>query len=120
MYSTPNGFVVLIGRNNRQNAELSGKVAKSNDMWFHARGVPGAHVVLKTQDGKDAQAVDIMCAANLAAWFSKVGLVCRSRASTGTPAEGDGCPCGMSICGLLRCLWDQKCLKNACNMDVAI
>ncbi|CAD7701531.1 unnamed protein product [Ostreobium quekettii] len=70
-FSTPNGFSVLIGRNNRQNDLLSLKVAKGDDLWFHARGVPGAHVVLKAQSGRDPEHEDVLCAANLAAWFSK-------------------------------------------------
>lgn len=46
-FSAPSGATVLVGRNNRQNDELSTKVAAPNDVWMHARLVPGAHVVLR-------------------------------------------------------------------------
>lgn len=70
---SPNGFRVLIGRNSRQNEELSRTVAKDDDLWFHARGYPGSHVVLKL-DGKadNPEKEDIEFAAQAAAWFSKV------------------------------------------------
>lgn len=38
---------VLVGRNNKQNDELTNKVAKTGDVWMHARGCPGAHVLLR-------------------------------------------------------------------------
>lgn len=38
---------VLVGRNNKQNDELTNKVAKARDVWMHARGCPGAHVLLR-------------------------------------------------------------------------
>lgn len=46
-FTTPSGLPVLVGRNNRQNDELSIKVAREQDVWMHARHVPGAHVVLR-------------------------------------------------------------------------
>lgn len=38
---------VLVGRNNKQNDELTNRVAKAGDVWMHARGFPGAHVLLR-------------------------------------------------------------------------
>ena len=38
---------VLVGRNNKQNDELTNRVAKAGDVWMHARGCPGAHVLLR-------------------------------------------------------------------------
>ena len=38
---------VLVGRNNKQNDELTTRVAKAGDVWMHARGCPGAHVLLR-------------------------------------------------------------------------
>lgn len=40
-FSSPGGFSILVGRNNRQNDELTHSVAKPADVWMHARGVPG-------------------------------------------------------------------------------
>ena len=60
-----------MGRNNRQNDALSRSAAET-DMWLHARGVPGSHVIIKVPPGKDAAAKDQEFAANLAAFYSKV------------------------------------------------
>ena len=52
-----------MGKNNFQNDELTFKFAAGNDWWFHAKGIPGSHVVVKT-NGEEA-------AARLAAYYSK-------------------------------------------------
>lgn len=71
--NSPNGFRVLIGRNSRQNDQLSKTVAKDDDFWFHARGMPGSHVVLKLDGkGEAPEKEDFVFAAEAAAWFSKV------------------------------------------------
>lgn len=69
-YVSPSGFKVLVGRNNKQNDELT-RSAAGTDMWLHARGVPGSHVVLKLPSGGKASEADTAFAANLAALFSK-------------------------------------------------
>ena len=43
---------VLIGRNNRENDMLSHKVAAKTDLWFHARGFPGSHTILRIPAGR--------------------------------------------------------------------
>lgn len=43
---------VLVGRNNIQNDELTHKVANDSDLWFHARGWPGSHTVLRIPSGR--------------------------------------------------------------------
>jgi predicted ribosome quality control (RQC) complex YloA/Tae2 family protein len=48
------GFEILYGENSTSNDYLTGKVARPNDMWFHARSVTGAHVVVRT-GGRDMQ-----------------------------------------------------------------
>mgnify|MGYP000202234717 CR=1 FL=1 len=50
-YELPGGWVVLAGRNDRDNDHLSLKLAKANDYWFHVKGMPGSHVVLKVPAG---------------------------------------------------------------------
>lgn len=70
-FSSPSGLTVLIGRNNRQNDELSHRIAQPQDVWMHARGVPGAHTVLRIPAGREAGQEDIQFAADLAAYFSK-------------------------------------------------
>jgi predicted ribosome quality control (RQC) complex YloA/Tae2 family protein len=70
-YSTPSGFTVLIGRNSKQNDYLTTRMAQPTDVWMHARGVPGAHVLLRVPPGKEAADGDLQYTADLAAFFSK-------------------------------------------------
>lgn len=67
---TPGGYRVLIGRNNLQNDYLTFRVAARNDLWFHAKGVPGSHVILLC-GGEEPSAEDYTFAASLAAGYSK-------------------------------------------------
>ncbi|MHC1718711.1 MAG: NFACT family protein [Acidaminococcaceae bacterium] len=62
--------VIYIGKNNRQNDFVSFTIAKPHDLWFHTKGFPGSHVILKTSLPKPTDA-EIATAANLAAYFSK-------------------------------------------------
>ena len=67
----PGGFEALVGRNARSNAHLTTRVARPHDLWLHARGVPGSHVVIRraTRTTEIPQpAVD--AAARLAAHYS--------------------------------------------------
>jgi hypothetical protein len=70
-YESPGGFVVLVGRNNKQNDVLSHQVAKPKDIWMHVRGMPGSHTVLRVEGGREPEQEDLQFAADLAAWFSK-------------------------------------------------
>lgn len=70
-YESPGGFVVLIGRNNKQNDVLSHQVAKPGDIWMHVRGLPGSHTVIRVEAGREPSQEDLQYAADLAAWFSK-------------------------------------------------
>lgn len=64
------GYVVWVGRNSRQNEKVSFKLAKAQDIWLHARDVPGAHVVIRNDGRRISQAL-IAEAAAIAAWYSK-------------------------------------------------
>ncbi|MGQ9735549.1 MAG: Rqc2 family fibronectin-binding protein [Thermaceae bacterium] len=68
-YTSPSGFTVLVGRNAKEN-DLLTRLAHSEDLWFHAQGVPGSHVILKTE-GKTPSLEDLLFAAQLAAYHSK-------------------------------------------------
>ena len=46
-FETSDGFTVLLGRNNLQNDRLTLKMADKKDLWFHVKGIPGSHVILK-------------------------------------------------------------------------
>jgi hypothetical protein len=63
--------LVYVGRNSKQNDAISFSMAKSTDLWFHARGVPGAHVLLRLDAGSEVGDEDLQFAADLAAFFSK-------------------------------------------------
>lgn len=69
-YKTVDDFEIYVGKNNIQNDELTFKVANGGDWWFHAKNVPGSHVILKTQ-GRDIPDSVFEFAAGLAAYYSK-------------------------------------------------
>lgn len=69
-FLTSRGLVVLVGRNARENHHLTFKVAQPEDLWFHARDVPGSHVILRDNEGR-AGAEDLREAAEVAAFFSE-------------------------------------------------
>jgi predicted ribosome quality control (RQC) complex YloA/Tae2 family protein len=66
------GYEVLVGKNAKQNDELTQRVAKKEDIWLHARGVAGSHVVLRVRgNGTIAPPKEaIEQAAEIAAYFS--------------------------------------------------
>ncbi|MCL1794796.1 MAG: NFACT family protein [Oscillospiraceae bacterium] len=71
-YVSPNGFKVLCGKNNKQNDELTFKIAGKNDLWFHAQKIPGSHAILSCENaGKFPSESDIEYAAGIAAAYSK-------------------------------------------------
>jgi predicted ribosome quality control (RQC) complex YloA/Tae2 family protein len=63
------GFVIYAGRNARQNEEVTFERASPDDLWLHARGVPGAHVVIKS-GGRPVPETVVQAAAQLAARHS--------------------------------------------------
>lgn len=67
---TPSGFVILVGRNARQNEEVTFKKSDPYDLWLHARGVGGSHVIIKT-DARETPDPVILEAASYAAYYSK-------------------------------------------------
>ena len=64
------GYVVWVGRNSRQNAQVTFKTANGQDIWLHARDVPGAHVIIRN-DGRRIKDELIAEAAAVAAYYSK-------------------------------------------------
>lgn len=64
--------IIMVGRNNLQNDELTFKMAKRGELWFHAKDIPGSHVIIKDNlNPSDEVKTD---AAELAAYFSKAKL----------------------------------------------
>ncbi|MDD4335257.1 MAG: NFACT family protein, partial [Desulfotomaculaceae bacterium] len=64
------GFQLFVGKNNKQNDLLTTKMAQAEDIWLHAKDIPGAHVIIRTE-GKETPPTTLMEAAGLAALFSK-------------------------------------------------
>ena len=71
-FVSSDGIDLYVGRNNFQNEELDFKIADNNDWWFHAKNIPGSHVIAKTGN---IELPDKTCleAAALAAYYSKAG-----------------------------------------------
>lgn len=70
-FRTAAGSRILVGRSPLENAEVTFKIARPHDLWFHARGTPGAHVVLARDDRAEPPEEDVETAASLAAYYSK-------------------------------------------------
>ena len=70
-FVSPDGFRVLVGKNNKQNDLLTLKLAKNSDMWFHTKDIHGSHTVLCYEHGREFSDTAILFAARLAAKYSK-------------------------------------------------
>ena len=69
-YVSSDGFHIYIGKNNFQNDELTFQFATGNDWWFHAKNIPGSHVIVKS-NGEQLPDKTFEEAARLAAHYSK-------------------------------------------------
>ncbi len=69
-FQSADGFTLLVGKNSRQNEEVTFRQATSHDLWLHARGVPGSHVIVKAA-GREVPQSTIEQAASLAAYYSQ-------------------------------------------------
>ena len=79
-YKSSDGFTILVGRNNRQNDQLTLKTAAKTDIWLHTKDIHGSHVIIRA-DGKTVSDAAILEAARLAAYHSK------ARESTNVPVD---------------------------------
>jgi predicted ribosome quality control (RQC) complex YloA/Tae2 family protein len=64
------GTAVLVGKGPAENDALTVRTARGNDLWLHARGVPGAHVVVRLEKGRAPDQETLLDAAHLAVHFS--------------------------------------------------
>lgn len=69
-YVSSDGFDMYVGKNNYQNDELTFKLATGNDWWFHAKGMPGSHVIVKAEN-KELPDRTFEEAGKLAGYYSK-------------------------------------------------
>lgn len=69
-YLSTDGFHIYVGKNNYQNEELTFKMASGNDWWFHAKDIPGSHVIVKAEGSELPDRVFVEAGA-LAAYYSK-------------------------------------------------
>jgi predicted ribosome quality control (RQC) complex YloA/Tae2 family protein len=67
----PSGARIFVGRSPRENLEVTFKIARPDDLWFHARGIPGSHVVLQAPPGEEPAGEDLDRAADFAALHSR-------------------------------------------------
>ena len=69
---TSDGYELFIGKNNYQNEDVSFRLGDGGDLWFHAKGVTGSHVIVKTGGQPMEEVPDrvFIEAAELAAYFS--------------------------------------------------
>ena len=71
-YELPGGWTVLAGKTDADNDRLSIKLAGPQDWWFHVRGMPGSHVLLRAHEtGEEPDAATLKAAAAIAAYHSK-------------------------------------------------
>ena len=68
--NSQDGLLILVGKNSRQNEEVTFRRAASHDLWLHVRDAPGAHVIVKT-GGREAPEATLRQAAQLAAYYSQ-------------------------------------------------
>ncbi|MBO5364483.1 MAG: NFACT family protein [Clostridia bacterium] len=70
-YLSSDGLEILVGRNNKQNDELTIRMAYSTDWWFHTKEIPGSHVIVRTKGEQEIPDNTVLEAAALAAYYSK-------------------------------------------------
>ena len=79
-FTSSDGFEILVGKNNRQNDQLTLKTAKATDVWLHTKDIAGSHVIVRT-NGRELPDSTLLEAAQLAAYFSK------ARGGSGVPVD---------------------------------
>ncbi len=70
-YTSSDGYEILVGRNNKQNDELTIRMAYSTDWWFHTKDIPGSHVIVRARGEEEIPDNTVLEAAALAAYYSK-------------------------------------------------
>ncbi len=79
-FLSSDGFKIIVGRNNKQNDRITLRQARKDDLWFHIKNAPGAHVVIMAE-GQKVPEQTILEAAGLAAWYAGTNRAGGSRSS---------------------------------------
>lgn len=91
-YLSTDGHVILCGRNNIQNDNLTFSVANKEDWWFHIKGLPGTHVILQKRIDEDIPSdSSVIEAASIAAYFSRSTII-EEHSTQDLKVEIDYCP----------------------------
>lgn len=70
-YALPGGWTILAGKTDADNDTLSLDIARPGDYWFHVKGMPGSHVILRPEGDETPDKALLKTAAAVAAWHSK-------------------------------------------------
>lgn len=70
-FHSENGRIFLVGKEAKDNDELTFKIASPHDMWFHAKDYHGSHVILKMKKGEELSGTDLLNGCLLAIYYSK-------------------------------------------------
>jgi predicted ribosome quality control (RQC) complex YloA/Tae2 family protein len=79
-FKSDSGFIISVGKNNKENDMLTFKKSSNSDIWLHVKDIPGSHVIISTK-GKDVDDETLLLAGQLAAYYSK------SRLSSNVPVD---------------------------------
>ncbi|WP_066638792.1 Rqc2 family fibronectin-binding protein [Desulfolucanica intricata] len=69
-FNSTDGYIILVGKNNKQNDYLTTKIANDEDIWLHTKDIPGSHVIIRSGGNKVPENT-LLEAASLAGYFSK-------------------------------------------------
>lgn len=70
-FETKQGLTIFVGRNAKENEDLTFKIANKDDLWFHIDEGTGSHVILVTDGRPDSElSPSIQCAADIASYYS--------------------------------------------------
>jgi predicted ribosome quality control (RQC) complex YloA/Tae2 family protein len=70
-FRSSDGLAILVGKSGAGNDHLTWRLARSHDLWLHAQGIRGSHVLVRLQKGKQAPPRTLCEAAQLAAYYSR-------------------------------------------------
>lgn len=97
-FHSPAGLEILVGLDAPGNVQVTFRLGRPRDLWFHVKGTPGSHVVLRQPaDGSEPDRASVELAAGLAVWHSRMragGLVSVSCCRLADVARIPGAPPG--------------------------